>query len=197
MKLLYAGVGSRRTPPETLALMTRLAICLRALGWTLRSGGAVGADRAFEVGAGRQKEIFGAGDASPEALLLAAEVHPAWARCDEYARRLHGRNCHQVLGADLCAPVKFVCCWTPDGAEAEADCSIVTGGTATAIRVAGRYGIPVFNLQRPGRLELLKPLIERYRDVRPEAEGGPPGRGAAGDPARAGAPEQRLPGEPA
>ena len=51
---------------------------------------------------------------------------------------MHSRNCHQILGYDLQSPVDAVVCWTPDGN--------VVGGTATAIRIALKYNIPVFNL---------------------------------------------------
>ena len=46
----YTGVGSRETPPEIMTLMTRIAGKLAREGWTLRSGGADGADWAFEEG---------------------------------------------------------------------------------------------------------------------------------------------------
>lgn len=55
----YAGVGSRETPHEILALMTDVAKILGQHGWTLRSGGARGADTAFEDGAkGFKREIY-------------------------------------------------------------------------------------------------------------------------------------------
>lgn len=50
MSKFYTGVGSRETPPETIDLMIRVARKLAAQGWTLRSGGAQGADKAFEEG---------------------------------------------------------------------------------------------------------------------------------------------------
>lgn len=46
----YTGVGSRETPEEIQALMTRLGRKLAGDGWTLRSGAAEGADNAFEMG---------------------------------------------------------------------------------------------------------------------------------------------------
>lgn len=46
----YTGVGSRETPPDILTLMTALGKKLVSEGWTLRSGGALGADAAFEFG---------------------------------------------------------------------------------------------------------------------------------------------------
>lgn len=46
----YTGVGSRETPEEIQMVMRKTAEKLASLGWTLRSGGAKGADSAFELG---------------------------------------------------------------------------------------------------------------------------------------------------
>lgn len=54
-------------------------------------------------------------------------------------------------------------CWTPDGAEGEAECGRETGGTGQAIRLASRWGVPVVNLARPGALERLAALVEASR----------------------------------
>lgn len=51
MNKVYAGIGSRRTPPEVQEVMAHLAGLLGQAGWTLRSGRAIGADSAFETGA--------------------------------------------------------------------------------------------------------------------------------------------------
>ncbi|GIW31485.1 MAG: DNA-protecting protein DprA [Meiothermus sp.] len=167
---IYAGIGSRQTPPNTLALMKRVASRLAELGWTVRSGGAVGADQAFEAGAlqvrgavevflpwpgynGYKKAALTA--PSPEAIRLAADLHPAWSRLSSGVQKLMGRNSHQILGVNLNTPVAFVLCWTPDGAESEAECGVETGGTGQAIRLASRYGVPVFNLYRPDALSRL------------------------------------------
>jgi len=47
-KMIYAGVGSRETPPEMLKKMTAISKKLAAQGYVLQSGGAIGADMAFE-----------------------------------------------------------------------------------------------------------------------------------------------------
>lgn len=133
----YAGIGARVTPPKMLDWMTQMARWLQETGHMLRSGGAKGADRAFERGAGRACEIFRADDATPEAYDLAAKYHPAWERCDAYAMALHARNGMILLGRDLNDPVDFVVCWTP-GAQ-------VVGGTGQALRIAEAYGIKVYN----------------------------------------------------
>lgn len=133
----YAGIGSRETPPKMLDWMTQMARWLNETGHILRSGGAKGADRAFERGAGTKCEIFRAADATPEAFDLAAKYHPAWERCDAYAQALHARNGMILLGVQLNDPVDFVVCWTP-GAR-------VVGGTGQALRLAEAYGIKVYN----------------------------------------------------
>ncbi len=133
----YAGIGSRETPPTVLDLMTRFASRLAGEGWVLRTGMAAGADQAFYRGAhahgtfelylpwpafeaGARSPARGAqqlvlGQPAPAAYELAAQFHPAWSRLTRGVRALHARNCHQVLGADLASPARFVLCWTPDG----------------------------------------------------------------------------------
>lgn len=148
----YTGVGSRKTPPDILDMMTRLAQAFAYHGYTLRSGGAEGADTAFEDGA-VLKEIYYATDInrSPvalEAMALAAKFHPAWDRMSLFAKQLHGRNAFQVLGADLKTPTEFLICWTPDGCISHETRSITTGGTGTAISIASAHGIPVNNLAK-------------------------------------------------
>lgn len=156
----YAGVGSRGTPPEVLALITSVARRLAERSYTLFSGGAPGADQAFERGA-VDKTIFlpwpsfqsrppaphDHDQPSAEAFRVAALLHRAWDRLSPAAQKLMARNAHQVLGADLRSPVDFVVCWTPDGCESESTRTRGTGGTGQAIALASRFGIPVFNLQ--------------------------------------------------
>lgn len=88
---------------------------------------------------------------TPEAVALAGRVHPAWGACSGPARLLHGRNSHQVLGADLKSPVSVVLCWTPDGADGSPEHPVTraTGGTGQALRLASLRKIPVLNVQRP------------------------------------------------
>lgn len=153
----YAGIGSRETPLDIKWLMTQVARKLSA-DYTLRSGGADGADAAFELGA-KQTEIYlpwkgfnhhpsPLYNITPAAFELAKRVHPAWNRLTPGAMKLHARNCYQILGAELDNQVRFVLCWTPDGAIEPLELSRTTGGTATAIRLAYLSHIPVFNLQR-------------------------------------------------
>lgn len=150
----YAGIGSRSTPPDVLAIMKSIAHDLEPKGWWLRSGHAVGADLAFERGAGDRKQIFTADDHIPEeAFEIAKEIHPNWQACKPYARRLLARNVLQITGQNLDMPVKFVICWTPDGCERHEERSQKTGGTGQAISLASLLNIPVFNLYHEGRIQ--------------------------------------------
>lgn len=152
----YAGVGSRQTPPDVLALMTVIARRLAARGFVLRSGGAVGADRAFEKGAPHREIYLPWTDYSPlaarlytpttEAFVLASKHHRAWSRLGGAAKALHARNAHIVLGTYLKTPALFVVCWTRDGAIEKTTAE--TGGTGQAIRIAVAHGIKVWNLAR-------------------------------------------------
>lgn len=150
----YAGIGSRETPDNVLQQMEDIARYLAERDWCLRSGGAPGADSAFEKGAG-EKQIFvpwknfnnkATAVVAPDlpkwplAVEVASRIHPAWDRCSPAAQKLHARNVFQVFGPELRRKdaVKFVVCWTKGGKT--------VGGTATAITLAQRHGIPVFNL---------------------------------------------------
>ena len=50
MTKIYAGIGSRETPKEVCIEIQGLAKTLANEGYVLRSGGATGADEAFETG---------------------------------------------------------------------------------------------------------------------------------------------------
>lgn len=136
---IYSGIGSRKTPQEVLCAMFNIARMLAAEGWKLRSGGAKGADTAFEDGHGDYDgEIYLSNHCTPEAMALAEQFHPAWHKCTEYVRKLHGRNAMIILGKDLATPSNKVICWTPNGK--------IVGGTGLGIRIAQAYDIPVYNL---------------------------------------------------
>lgn len=137
LPLHYAGVGARETPSHVLRRMEVCAKRLREKDYVLRSGGAVGADYAWELGSHGRNHILRATDATPEAIELASQYHDFWHNCDPYVRKLHGRNAMIVLGNNLDEPVRFVACWTQGGHD--------VGGTGMAIRIAEAKRIPVFN----------------------------------------------------
>lgn len=149
----YTGIGSRSAPPDILELFERFAARLEKSGYTLRSGGAIGSDSAFARGVKdpSKKVIYLEHHATNESMAIAAKIHPAWARCNDYARRLHGRNIFQVLGDDLNTKSDFVVCWTPKAK----DC----GGTRTAIVCARQNKIPIYNVADESQLASFMQLL--------------------------------------
>lgn len=151
MSINYSGIGSRETPDTILTIFTRVAKYLATQDCILRSGGADGADLAFEHGCDLvpgTKEIYipwrGFNNSTstlvvsdPKAFELAAKYHPAYHRLSQGAQKLMARNCHQVLGLTLESPADFIICYTRGGTGA--------GGTGQALRIAKDYNIPVFD----------------------------------------------------
>ena len=169
----YTGVGSRGTPAVVLDFMAAMAATLARRRWVLRSGGADGADTAFEDGAlsaGGSTEIFlpwpgfnghpsRLCSVDAQALSRAAKMHPVWEHLSSGAQKLHGRNVYQVLGRGLDKPSRFLVCWTPDGVVSGEHCTRATGGTGMAIRIASTENVPVLNLCRPETLEMLEEWV--------------------------------------
>lgn len=148
----YTGIGSRKTPTDICQLMTRIATGLKNKGYTLRSGGAEGADLAFENGADNLKEIFlpwkgfNNNDSSlylkklekwSKAEDILAPMHDYWNELTDPVILLHTRNVFQVLGIDLETPSEFVIFWTDNEKS---------GGTGVALKIARKYNVPAYNL---------------------------------------------------
>lgn len=174
MTKFYAGIGSRKTPIDVLSEMASIAKKLSSLNFVLNSGGAEGADQAFESGS-FNSNIFVPwssfnnynlpANIPDDAFHIAEKYHPNWTRLSNGARLLMARNVQQVFGRDLTQPVSFVICWTPDACTSHENRSYTTGGTGLAISVASMSNIPVFNLNsktsRDSFYNDLLPAIER------------------------------------
>jgi hypothetical protein len=173
---IYAGIGSRETPPRVLQLIETIAERLANDGWVLRTGLSPGADQAFYRGAragqGRvelylpwprfQQDARLDTDArgvsvlsspSKDACELGARFHPAWDGLGRDARRLLARDGHQVLGANLKTPARLIVCWTPDGSLDGT--GPLSGGSGQALRIAHDRGIEVLSLARDEHLRRL------------------------------------------
>lgn len=156
----YAGIGSRQTPPDVFIRMESIAATFAQKGLILRSGGADGADTAFEQGCdagGGDKEIFlpwkgfnkndsNLFDVPEEAFEITQAFHPAWHKLSLAVQKLMARNAQQILGKNLDSPSSFVVCWTPDGCNSHATRTHKTGGTGQAISIASAHGIPIVNI---------------------------------------------------
>lgn len=147
----YAGIGSRKTPLHIQEKMTEIANELSRSEYCLRSGGADGADTAFELGA-TFKEIFlpwnefnGRHENGSDYVVppyredYTLQYHPRPHTLTSAGKKFMSRNTYQVLGLNLNNPVEFVLCWTADGKA--------SGGTGQALRIAFDHGIPIFNFQ--------------------------------------------------
>ena len=149
MSLYYAGIGRRTIPDEIRESFERFGEFAQSQGFILRSGGADGADTAFEKYVrpenkeiylpwrgfnGHTSKLF---TPSKEAFSMAARFHPNWDNLSAGVQKLMARNVHQLLGLTLEQPVEFVVCWTENGSS--------TGGTGQGIKMAETLNIPVFN----------------------------------------------------
>lgn len=171
----YTGVGARETPPDVLKIITDLASEL-SNKYTLRSGGADGADTAFYIGSGKKNcDIYlpwpgfnGAPretdfcfiDHYPDVLIdkatgILTELITYFPNMKQAVQKLFIRNVFQVLGNDLNSPSKFLICWTENGE--------LKGGTRIAILLANKFNVPVFNLANPSALKELRGFLENDR----------------------------------
>lgn len=172
----YAGIGARDTPAEVLTEMTNIANVLDSLGWTLRSGGATGADTAFADGTSwmQYEEYIPWHRFAPERIGvepvilnqtrevydLAQEYWDArpdgidsgkfcdWVHLKDTTKLMMMRNVHQIRGLDLNTFSKAVICWTEGGA--------MKGGTSFALWIAMNHNIPIFNLALPDTMERME-----------------------------------------
>lgn len=164
MNKYYAGIGSRETPLETQSIIKEIVERCEYLGYTLRSGGALGADSMFASytikkdiylpwnNYNSQRKTINTDRYLEEALDIAAMFHPNWDACSDGAKLLHSRNSHIILGTDLLKPVDFVVCWTKNGK--------IQGGTGLAMRIANNYNIPIYNLKNEEDIKLLNEFLK-------------------------------------
>jgi len=168
MSKIITGVGSRETPREILDVIRKVSKKLVLSGYTLRSGGADGADEYFYEGwldawnqdeAVPKAEIYlpwtdfnGLQEGSNNLIVrdrlvlsraeeLVNQIHPAANKLSRGAKALHTRNCFQVLGKDLQTPSTLFLCYAKIDSKGEP-----SGGTRTAIKIAERIGLKVNNL---------------------------------------------------
>lgn len=148
IRFYYAGIGARKTPKMILQCMTNLAYELQQVGVFLRSGGADGADTAFEKGAGTKKDIYvpyRGFNGRHNAIIndfertyeIAKRIRPAVVNYYDSTKKFYARNVSQILGYPNEPYSSFVVCWTPNGE--------FVGGTGFALEVARAYGIKIFN----------------------------------------------------
>ncbi len=177
----YAGIGSRETPTNVMNLMRKIGADMAEKGYCLRSGGARGADKAFEDGCdivqGAKQiiipyETFNGYEHDGQSVIagksIMAYYEKAWGIAStlvsnfeeqkEFTQEAHTRNVMQVLGRRLDKPVDMVICYCimKNGKP--------TGGTRTAYKLAKRKGIEVWNLYEPKDYDAWAAKFERKRE---------------------------------
>ncbi len=170
----YAGIGSRQTPDNVLVVMEKLAAAFAKKGFVLRSGGAEGADSAFERGCdagGGKKEIylpwkgFNGNNSDlynlcDEAFQIAWDFHPNLYGTTGGTQKLMARNTYQVLGLDCKTKADFIVCYCPLDTKGN-----WRGGTSQALRIAKSYKIPIFNLLSKEDLDSLKNFVNQLSTI--------------------------------
>lgn len=168
-KRYYTGIGSKQTPPNILLAMYKIARILNRHNFILRSGASIGADTAFEKGAGENKEIYLPWryfNSHPSKLFtpsrvsygIASRLHPHFKDLSRGAQALNARNVQQILGVNADTPSEFVICWTPSGKK--------EGDEGRTMLYAEHYGIPIYNLQNDVDVIKLWTLIEDIKNER-------------------------------
>lgn len=168
----YTAIGPRLVPVEVQEEMIKLGRELSDLGFTLRSGGDLGSDRAFEAGVElsnipNKKAIylpmrnFG-GSTSPnfmwpdsykekQAMNLVSQNHPDWKNCFPILKKIHTRNVARLLGYTLNQPSSFLIYWV--------DKKEFTGEIGLTLKLAVQFEIPHFFLGSPTEVAELKDLL--------------------------------------
>jgi len=150
--MFYAGIGSRETPQDILEEMANIAKYLESKGYTLRSGGAGGADIAFSSVVSKAQiwvpwkgfyedkrhDIRIISNDDIEAFDSIRDYHPNPNKLTVGGTKLMARNYRQIVGINE-PNSEFVVCWTKDGKA--------SGGTGQAIRIANSIGVKVTNLK--------------------------------------------------
>ncbi len=157
--MIFAGIGSRNCPKDVCETMSKISKFFFEREYILRSGGADGADKAFEksVPYDEYKQIFRPENTTPEAIEFASRFHPNWKAVLKIpgAKELHGRNAQILLGKNLDSPVDFVVAWTKDGKP--------SGGTALGLIIAEKHNIPIYNIFNEEDMTKLREFSKRLR----------------------------------
>lgn len=173
MTKYITGVGSRNTPQWALDEITSISKALRSDNYVVRSGGAKGADRAFQDAFGDNTEIYlpwdnfnglnsydgthinaSKLDNFEKAKYIASMHCKHWDRLKDSHKVLHGRNAYQVLGFNLDSPSMVLICYAET-----VSVSHVKGGTNTAVQIALSHNVPVFNIYKECDLRRIKQIL--------------------------------------
>lgn len=184
----YTGIGSRNTPANILELMEDIAFKLAEKGWTLRSGGAKGADSAFEKGVIKYCnsvldeypnsshsniyipwDSFRDSDENNQDTTLCIKRKFIIKRAEEIASEIHPnwKACSRGAKALHSRNVfQVLGHWDIDYPSKFVICwapivgTTVSGGTRTAVELAKSRGIEVFNMADKKQLDRVVKLLD-------------------------------------
>jgi len=185
----YTGIGSRETPKDILELMHEIAFTLADQDYVLRSGGAQGADTAFEEGA---KEWSLDTATSFSDIPVMGNIYIPWSGFGNYTEQF--KDWYKVLDqmstkvsafklAENTHPAWDKCSIAAKKLHARNTYQIlgpllnnpssflicwakldkhgnIKGGTATAWNLAKKYNVPCFNLYNEDEKQRLIKFVE-------------------------------------
>jgi hypothetical protein len=176
MKRYATIIGSREITGQEFLKLQKIAEFLHNNGFILRSGGAEGSDSTIMHL--KNIEVFLPWNGfnrlyhnnttqfviSGKNVQIAKEVikiiHPAYKRLSQGALKLHCRNVQQIWGQNLEEPVgtSIVVFCAPENEFGE-----ISGGTRTAVEIARRKKIPVYNIRN--KEKNTDEMIEEIRNI--------------------------------
>lgn len=164
--LRYAVYGTHRlvwADSRLPNLIRKVADRLHTRGYAISTAPDTHLSIAF---ANAAPEVQTVNACSSEALRLVRTLNDGFGHQREEITSHLALHAHCLLGEDLRSPARFLLIWTPDGCENEEAMERKTAGLVYPIlRLARAWGIPVFNLQRPGHaLAGMAQLIEANGD---------------------------------
>ena len=149
-------IGTREPEPQYVDLMTRIGKAFSDKGYGARSGDAIGSDQRFLknydpklcikyrpddregcVNVMNHKNYY-------EFELIASRFHVAWEFMIIGHQELHARNVPQVMGLNLDTYSDLVVFCANEDIR-----GVVSGGTATAVKLARSLNIPTLNIMNP------------------------------------------------
>lgn len=174
----YIGIGDKTTPPAIIDRIKEIGSKLSDKGYILRTPGFTDAEKAFESSTENKEIYLPWKKASTEGLNIddkdkvfryskdipeiARKIVPVYENLPIAPKAMIDRDIAMVLGKDLRSPVKFVLCWTPDGAEKLSEKTMKTGFIGTIITLCTIVKIPVFNLYKADAEIKLKFHLENF-----------------------------------
>jgi hypothetical protein len=159
MRKVYSGLGCRDISANAEAIVSRVAAHLSADGYLCRTGGNLGAQRAFEK-ASAVSEVYlpwknsnenksHLYHISPECFEIASGHTPKWGKMTGGLKKVLAAEVHILLGKDLDKPSQFVLTW-----ENKED----SDSLRYTRRLAASYGIQVYNIADYSAMEIMQAL---------------------------------------